>query len=205
MTHVQRYGRAARWFHAAVYVTVLVALGTGWWFVLNRYERPLLGLPDTAIHELAGLLFALVCVVQLVLRFGAVRAFLRESLQHDDGDVGWFRGWPKALVTGRFPRHGGRYDPGQRLANLVILGTLATIALTGFAMLLLSLPQPWADLMVDLHTWATFIFTPVVLGHVVIASGVLPGYRGVWRSMHLGGRLPREVAERIWPEWAIRQ
>jgi len=30
---------------------------------------------------------------------------------------------------------------------------------------------------------------------------VLPGYRGTWRSMHLGGRLDPAVARRIWPAW----
>ncbi len=44
----------------------------------------------------------------------------------------------------------------------------------------------------------------VLVGHMVVASGVLPGYRGVWRSMHLGGRLPVAVARRIWPAWLDR-
>jgi formate dehydrogenase subunit gamma len=35
----------------------------------------------------------------------------------------------------------------------------------------------------------------------LIAAGVLPGYKGVWRSMHLGGRLKKETAERVWPAW----
>ena len=56
-----------------------------------------------------------------------------------------------------------------------------------------------ADLCYPLHRWATFVVTPVIVGHIVIAAGVLPGYRGVWRSMHLGGRLPADVARRIWP------
>jgi len=34
---------------------------------------------------------------------------------------------------------------------------------------------------------------------------VLPGYRGVWRSMHLGGRLHADVARRLWPAWLERQ
>jgi formate dehydrogenase subunit gamma len=38
-----------------------------------------------------------------------------------------------------------------------------------------------------------------------VAAGVLPGYRGVWRSMHLGGHLDIRVARRLWPAWAERQ
>jgi hypothetical protein len=56
-----------------------------------------------------------------------------------------------------------------------------------------------------LHEWSTYAFTPVVLGHILIASGVLPGYRGVWRAMHLGGRLRRRDAARVWPQWLVRQ
>jgi len=32
-----------------------------------------------------------------------------------------------------------------------------------------------------------------------LAIGVLPGYRGAWRSMHLGGRTPNTAIERLWP------
>jgi hypothetical protein len=58
--------------------------------------------------------------------------------------------------------------------------------------------------LVPLHRWSTYALIPLVIGHVVIASGVLPGYRGVWRSMHLGGRLPTTVARRVWPGWTER-
>jgi hypothetical protein len=39
---------------------------------------------------------------------------------------------------------------------------------------------------------------------VLIALGVLPGYRGVWRSMHLGGRVAETTAKRVWPGWTER-
>lgn len=47
------------------------------------------------------------------------------------------------------------------------------------------------------HRWSTYLFTPTIIGHIVIASGILPGYRGAARGMHLGGRLRRGTAERI--------
>jgi len=40
---------------------------------------------------------------------------------------------------------------------------------------------------------------------VLVAIGVLPGYRGVWHAMHLGGRVPEETARRVWPGWAERE
>jgi hypothetical protein len=58
--------------------------------------------------------------------------------------------------------------------------------------------------LVPLHRWSTYLLLPLVLGHSVIASGVLSGYRGVCRSMHLGGWLEVSVAPRLWPGWAAR-
>jgi len=64
------------------------------------------------------------------------------------------------------------------------------------------------SVLAKIHKWTAIAITPVLLGHILIAAGVLPGYNGVWRSMHLGGRLKKETAERVWPAWteiAIRQ
>ena len=56
-----------------------------------------------------------------------------------------------------------------------------------------------------MHRWATYLITPLLAGHILIATGLLPGYRGVARSMHLGGRLCTETARRVWPGWLDRQ
>ncbi|MBO3749545.1 cytochrome b/b6 domain-containing protein [Streptosporangiaceae bacterium NEAU-GS5] len=199
MAYVQRYGRAARWFHAVVYVTVLVLLTTGWWFVVDRYRHPLLG-PDGSVHEITGYVLIGAVAAYVVARARAVVAFAGESVEYRRGDGRWLAAWPQATLTGRFPHHEGRYDPGQRLANLVMVSTLALLALTGLGMIYLPL-GPVSLFAAWLHRWTTFLVTPVIVGHIIVASGVLPGYRGVWRSIHLGGRLPRAVARRLWPAW----
>ena len=104
------------------------------------------------------------------------------------------------MLTGRFRWHGGRYDPGQRIANLAIVGLLALLVVTGVGMAVLHGGQAFV-VLVRVHRWSTYALTPVLLGHILVALGVLPGYRGVWRSMHLGGRLPVAVARRLWPGW----
>jgi formate dehydrogenase subunit gamma len=58
--------------------------------------------------------------------------------------------------------------------------------------------------LAQVHKWTTYVVTALILGHVLVASGILPGYRGVWRSMHLGGRLDARVARRLWPAWWSR-
>jgi hypothetical protein len=59
-------------------------------------------------------------------------------------------------------------------------------------------------LFAKVHKWTAIVMTPVLLGHILIAAGVLPGYKGVWRAMHLGGRLRGDTARRVWPGWAER-
>src|SRR5262249_2316879 len=58
--------------------------------------------------------------------------------------------------------------------------------------------------LAQVHQWATYVVTALIGGHVLVASGILPGYHGVWRSMHLGGRLDARVARRLWPAWWAR-
>jgi hypothetical protein len=54
------------------------------------------------------------------------------------------------------------------------------------------------------HRWVTYLLTPVVRGHILIAGGILPGRRDVARPTHLGGRLRRDVSQRRWPGWLDR-
>lgn len=51
------------------------------------------------------------------------------------------------------------------------------------------------------HRAATWALAAGVAGDVVVASGILPAYRSTWRAMHGSGRVPRELAERLWPRW----
>jgi formate dehydrogenase subunit gamma len=188
-----------------VYVTVLILLATGWWLVLGREGEPsplarLTGTPDTTVHLWTGWALAGLTALAVVLGFRGVRTFARESVRFDRSDLRWFVRWPAALVTGRFRPHEGHFDPGQRIANIVLVLTLATLIGSGVGLAYVTGGSGFVVLR-QIHRWATFVVTPVLIGHIVIASGILPGYRGVARAMHWGGRLRIEVARRIWPGW----
>jgi cytochrome b subunit of formate dehydrogenase len=206
---IERNNRKTRWFHAGVSVTVLVLLLTGWWLWLGQEGRPSLlaqatGVSDADIHTYVGWALAGVTVLGVVLGWRAASTLLRDSVRYRRSDLSWFARWPKALVTGRFARHSGHFDPGQRVANLVMVTLLVALIGSGVGLVLVSGGPAfvWFD---RIHRWSTYVFTPVVLGHILIASGVLPGYRGVWRAMHLGGRLRRSDAARVWPDWTQAQ
>ena len=204
---VRRYGRVGRWFHAGIYVTVLLLLGTGWWFVVVGYAAAsplarLTGRPDGEIHELSG--YAMTLVVPGLAAVRPARGCARSSarrVRFERGDGRWLLGWPRAAFTGRFGDHSGHFDPGQRLANIVIVLLLAVVVVTGLGAIFGPSGRAARRCLFDVHRWASYAVTPVLLGHIVVAAGILPGYRGVWRSMHLGGRLPVGVARRIWPTW----
>lgn len=205
---VERFPRAARWLHAGVYVTVLTLLATGVWLLVGREGRPspmssLLGIPDARLHVWVGWGLATLALAWLVLGVRGALRFVLDSLRFHRGDLRWFAGWPAALMTGRFARHEGRFDPGQRVAHVAIVLALLVATVSGIAMAVLH-GGPLFVWLVPLHRWSTYLLIPLLLGHIVIASGVLPGYRGVWRSMHLGGRLPTPVARRLWPAWVER-
>ena len=202
---VERYGRPARWLHAAVYLPTIALLATGLWLLGGQEGHPSIlsratGVADTRLHIWLGWALAAVVVLGLAAGVRAIPTFLRESVRRDRGDGRWFLRWPKAVFTGRFARHEGKWDPGQRIANLVIVVGLLVLIVTGGGLATLH-GGPTFSVMAKVHKWTAILLAPVLIGHIVIAAGILPGYKGVWRSMHLGGRLKRETAERVWPAW----
>ena len=116
-------------------------------------------------------------------------------------DLGWFARWPGAVLTGRFGWHQGRVDPGQRFLTVTLILGLAVLVGSGVGLIYVQ-GGPMFVVLFQVHQWATYVVTALILGHVLVASGILPGYRGVWRSMHLGGRLDARVARRLWPAWS---
>jgi formate dehydrogenase subunit gamma len=206
---IERYSRPTRWFHAFTYVSVLVLLGTGWWLIAGREGDPsplarLTGVPDTTVHTYTGWALAILAALGVVFGARAAGGFLAESVRVDRGDLRWFVRWPAALFTGRFARHEGHFDPGQRVANIVLVALLAALIGSGVGLVSVS-GGPSFVWLVRIHRWSTYLITPVLIGHIVIASGVLPGYRGAARSMHWGGRLRVQVAQRLWPGWLERR
>lgn len=203
---MERYRRPARWFHAVIYVSVLILLGTGWWLLAGQEGSPsplarLTGMSDISLHKLVGWILAGAALAGLLLGIRAVPSFIAESVRLRRSELGWFARWPAAVFTGRFGRHEGRFDPGQRILNITLILGLAALIGSGVGLVLVH-GGPVFVVLAQVHQWTTYVVTALILGHVLVASGILPGYRGVWRSMHLGGRLDARVARRLWPAWA---
>lgn len=206
---VRRNNGKTRWFHAGVYLTVFVLLLTGWWLTLGGEGDPsvlasLTGVSDADLHTWTGWGFAGLAAVGVVLGWRASRTLLVDSVRFRRSDLSWLRRWPVAVFTGRFGRHEGHFDPGQRIMNLALVALLLALMVSGIGLVLVS-GGPEFVWFNRIHRWSTYLITPALIGHIVVASGVLPGYRGAWRAMHLGGRLRAEVARRLWPAWLERE
>ncbi len=206
---IERNRRGTRWLHAGIYGSTLALLATGGWLWLGREGDPspparLTGSSDITLHKIIGVALAALGAIGVVFWLCRLGGFLRETFRWDAGDLRWLLRWPVAVFTGRFGRHEGDFDPGQRLANLILVGGLLILVLSGLGLLLVH-GGPIFVVLHWVHLLVTFPVTGMIIGHVLIASGVLPGYRGAWRAMHLGGRLPVAVARRLWPAWLERQ
>jgi cytochrome b subunit of formate dehydrogenase len=206
---VERYPRSARRYHTAIYVVTLLLLATGWWLLAGREGQPspiaqLTGIPDVQLHVWLGWALLIAAIAPLPFAVKGVVAFVRETFRHDPGDARWLLALPLAIITGRFLRHEGHFDPGQRIANVAIVVLLGTLIVSGVALVFIHVGPLFAVLAI-VHRLSTIAFTVVIAGHIVVALGVLPGYRGVWRSMHLGGGLRLETARRLWPGWIERR
>jgi len=202
---VERYRRPARWLHAGIYTTVLVLLATGWWLLAGHEGHPsplarLTTMPDTSLHKLFGWALTGIAAVGVLFGVRAIPSFLSESVRLRRSELHWFIRWPAAVFSGRFGWHQGRFDPGQRILNVTLVLGLAVLIGSGVGLVILHGGATFA-LLARVHRWTTYPITALIVGHMLVASGLLPGYRRVWRSMHLGGRVDADVAQRLWPAW----
>jgi len=82
--------------------------------------------------------------------------------------------------------------------GIAFVATLGTLIVSGIALTTLSGGTTFAT-MVRVHRGATYVLTALVTGHVLVVSGLLPGYRGAWRAM-VGRRGVRPATlHRLWP------
>jgi cytochrome b subunit of formate dehydrogenase len=200
---IVRNNRRGRLLHTALFLVTTVLLVTGWWIWRGNEGRQsvlagLLDRSDVELHRQAGWLLAFLVTVAITIGARGTITFVRETLRLNRGDGRWFVRWPAGALTGRFANHKGLFDPGQRVANIAFVATFGTLIGTGIAITTLH-GGPTFVWLVSVHRYATYVLGALILGHLLVVSGILPGYRGVWRAMHIDGAVRANVARRLWP------
>jgi cytochrome b subunit of formate dehydrogenase len=205
-----RNGRRARWLHTLVYLSTLLLVYTGIAVLLEGHpglSKPLGGhVPTATSHRLVGDGLLIAGVLVAVVWWRAAGSFVANSVRFSRLDLRWLTGYPRmALTPGRTEPvlHRGHFDPGQRVFNVLLVPAFLVLGVTGIIM---GMPERFLPSVLGwslrIHKLATWVLIGLVAGHLVLASGLLPGYRGVWRAMHLGGRVPAATARRLWPHWS---
>jgi cytochrome b subunit of formate dehydrogenase len=210
-TRLPRNGRRARWLHALVYLTTAFLAYSGIAVLAEGHPglASVLGghVPAATSHRWVGYGLLVVAVLVVVVWWRAAGRFLIDSVEFRRSDLSWFAGYPRMALTPRrppsAPHHFGHFDPGQRVFNLLLVLALVVLGGTG---VVLGMPERFVPAVfgwsLRVHEVTTWVLIGLVLGHLLLASGVLPGYRGVWRAMHRDGRVPAATARRLWPHWA---
>jgi formate dehydrogenase subunit gamma len=200
---VVRNNRGTRLLHGGVFVVTTVLAITGWWLLSGREGHNsllarLAGETDAELHRKAGWVLVGLAVAALTVGVRGAVTFVRETIRVEHGDGRWFARWPAAALGRGFAHHRGHFDPGQRVANVAFVVLLGTLIGTGVTLTTLH-GGPTFVWVVRVHRYATYAFVVLAVAHVLVAVGLLPGYRGAWRAMHLRGRVPAATVRRLWP------
>jgi len=142
------------------------------------------------VHNWVGVVFILSLLYSM-------RHYFTDALEYDEDDRQWFK------VAGGYLSHKvkvppmGKYNPGQKLYYLAILGAGIAIALSGFAIWLVQGNQTLILISHLVHNVAFCIFIIAVPVHIYLSTLANPG---TFQIM-VNGTLPLEVAKKRYPKW----
>lgn len=142
------------------------------------------------VHNWGGVVFTLSMLYSM-------RHYLKDAFEYDADDLGWFK------VAGGYLSHKvtvppmGKYNPGQKLYYLAVVGAGLAIALSGFAIWFMKDNSAIMLLAHLVHNVAFCIFALAVPVHIYLGTLANPG---TFKLM-VSGTLPLDEAKRRYPKW----
>lgn len=142
------------------------------------------------VHNWGGVVFTLSMLYSM-------RHYLKDAFEYDADDAQWFK------VAGGYLSHKvtvppmGKYNPGQKLYYLAVVGAGLAIALSGFAIWFMKDNGAIMLLAHLVHNVAFCIFVLAVPVHIYLGTLANPG---TFKLM-VSGTLPLEEAKRRYPKW----
>ena len=146
--------------------------------------------PMKEVHNWGGVVFCLSLLYSM-------RHYLKDAFEYDADDWQWFK------VAGGYLSHKvkvppmGKYNPGQKLYYLAIVGAGIAIALSGFGMWLLKEDSTILLLSHLIHNIAFIVFVLAVPVHIYLGTLANPGTL----QMMLTGKMPLKDAKKKHPKW----
>lgn len=141
--------------------------------------------PMKEVHNWGGVVFCLSLLYSM-------RHYLKDAFEYDADDWQWFK------VAGGYLSHKvkvppmGKYNPGQKLYYLAIVGAGIAIALSGFGMWLLKEDSTILLLSHLIHNIAFIVFVLAVPVHIYLGTLANPGTVQIM----LTGKMPLKDAKK---------
>lgn len=142
------------------------------------------------VHNWGGVVFTLSLVYSM-------RHYLKDAFEYDADDLGWF------MVAGGYLSHKvtvppmGKYNPGQKLYYLGIVGAGIAIAVSGFVIWLMKDNTTVMLISHLVHNAAFCVFIIAVPVHIYLSTLANPG---TFQIM-VNGTLPLSDARKRYPKW----
>jgi len=146
--------------------------------------------PMKEVHNWGGVVFCLSLLYSM-------RHYLKDAFEYDADDWQWFK------VAGGYLSHKvkvppmGKYNPGQKLYYLGIVGAGIAIALSGFGMWLMKENSSLLLLSHLIHNIAFIVFVIAVPVHIYLGTLANPGTLQIM----LTGKMPLKDAKKKHPKW----
>ncbi|MDP3478325.1 MAG: cytochrome b/b6 domain-containing protein [Desulfoprunum sp.] len=142
------------------------------------------------VHNWGGVVFILSLLVSMV-------HYLKDAFEYDADDLQWFK------VAGGYLSHKvkvppmGKYNPGQKLYYLGIVGAGIAIALSGFGIWFMKDNVTVMLVSHLVHNVAFCVFVIAVPVHIYLSTLANPG---TFQIM-VNGMLPLSDAKKKYPKW----
>lgn len=210
--YLLRFGlgeRIAHWCHAATYfmlfftglflfIPSLRLIGNG------EYIEPVI-----TLHNLVAVFFLfLPIIIAILINCASLIANVAEVFRWRPADAQWAREFHREFL-GSSPATAavGKFNPGQKVHVFATFFLVLGLALTGIIMWLAHekiFPQWLVNFSFVLHRVLTFVYLPMLAGHIYLAVGH-PGTRESIRGMW-GGKVSSSYAavrHRAWYEQTL--
>lgn len=199
---VERFKKRTVWFHWIHTAAFLVLLVTGAILFLPGLGGPAAGGLTRFIHRIAVIFFVGVPIVYLIINPKMSFHFIKETLTWGKSDFQWVTKAPDYYFGGdeeKMPPQ-GHVNTGQKMWQLVVLGTGILFVISGIFMLFKDALSPgffeWA---VIVHDVAFILALLMLLVHVylgVIHPRMTESLRSMW-----DGKISRTYAKNHYGKW----